>query len=385
MPLFTPEQDKFRAEVCALLCEEDVAGSVARCRRLPAGEEPELLDVYRRLGERGWLAPNWAPEHGGLGATMVEKAILTEELVRHGVPDVTHGLSIDIVGLAIKLLGTDAQRDRLLPGLARGETSAAVLFSEPGVGSDLSSLRTRAEPDGDGGWRLFGRKIFSMKTQFADFAVTAARTTDTGVKYHGITLFLVPLKNLAVTMRPMWNLTEDRMIDVTLDGVRVGADDVLGEVDEGWQTVNRFLGLERTGVDTAAKAQRLLDAVLRHAAATGRLDDPAYAHRLLDLTARVRAARLLAWRCVTNLVDGRADDVQSSTAKWHATEVFKELAVLAPEFTGLDGVLDARDADAPVDGIVDAAYREAPGLTLAAGTSQIMLYVIATQGLELLR
>lgn len=379
----TPEQEKFREQVCALLCEDSVAAEVARCRRLPAGQEPERLEVYRRLGERGWLAANWPREYGGLGATMVEKAIVTEELVLHGLPDTIHITSVDIIGLGILLYGTEAQKRRWLPGLARAEIMASVLFSEPAVGSDLSALQTRAEPDGDG-FRLYGRKRYSMKSFFADYALCAARTTPSSVKYHGITLFLVPLRNPGVLIDALWNLTDDRFSDITLDGIRVTRDDVLGEVDNGWHTLTEILSLERTGIDGAAKAARLLDALLRHAAKTGRLDDPRYGQRLLELEAKVQAARLLAWRCITNLCDGRYDDVQPAIAKWYSTEVNKEVAGAALEIAGLDGVLDARDGDAPVDGVLEAAYREAPGLTLASGTSEIMLYLIAGSGLGLL-
>jgi alkylation response protein AidB-like acyl-CoA dehydrogenase len=188
---------------------------------------------------------------------------------------------------------------------------------------------------------------------------------------------------MGVFIEPLWNLAEERFDDVILDGIRVSRDDVLGEVDEGWQAINRVLPLERTGIDSAAKANRLLEALLRYAVKTGLLRDPAYAHRLLDMDARVRAARLLAWRCVENIRDGRPDEVQSAAAKWYTTETAKELAGLSMEMVGLPGVLDARDEAAVAEGVFDAAYREAPGLTLAAGTSEIMLYFVASSGLGL--
>jgi alkylation response protein AidB-like acyl-CoA dehydrogenase len=378
----TSEQQRLRADVCALLCEDFARAAVDRVRRLPAGEEEGLLEVHRRLGERGWLAVNWPAEYGGLGATIVEKAIVTEEMVLHGVPDTTHVLGVDIVGLAIHLFGADEQRQRLLPRLASGEITASVLFSEPEVGSDLASLQTRATPDGDG-WRLYGRKIYNMKSQHSEFALCAARTSRSAVPYHGITLFLVPLRSMGVHIDPLWAITDERFDDVTLDGIRVTRADVLGEVDDGWQVLNQVLPLERTGIDSAAKARRLLDALLRHAEETGQSRDPAYAQRLVDFDARVRAARLLAWRCVRNLRDGAPDETHSAAAKWYATEVAKELAGFALELTGLPGVLDARDGDSIADGVFDAAYREAPGLTLAAGTSEVMLYFIATSKLGL--
>ncbi|MGH3657379.1 MAG: acyl-CoA dehydrogenase family protein, partial [Micromonosporaceae bacterium] len=373
---FTPEQEDFRAQVCALLCGPAVRDEVAGALRLPATEEPGLLEVYRRLGDRGWLAVNWPKQYGGLGGSLVEKAIVTEELITHGIPDVVSTLSIDIVGLALLRHGTERQKRRLLPPLASGRSAATILFSEPDIGSDLSALATRAEPDGDG-WRLYGRKIYSMKTHVADIALCAARTSASSVKYHGITLFLLPLQNFGVLVEPLWNITNDRFLDVTLDGIRVTADDVLGDVDDGWHTINQVLSLERTGLDSVARATRLLDALLRYAAETGRLDDPGYTQRLVDIESRVRAARLLSWRCVTDLRDNTPDELHTATAKWYGTEVTKELAGLALEVVGLDGTLHASDVRAAADGLFEAAYREVPGLTLAAGTSEIMLYMIA--------
>jgi alkylation response protein AidB-like acyl-CoA dehydrogenase len=180
------DQQEFQQAVCRLLCEESVRTEVAGLRRLPPGQEPGLLQVYRRLGERGWLAPNWPVEYGGLGTGIVEKAILTEQLIRHGVPDVVHTLSVDIVGLAVQLLGTADQQRQWLPRLASGSTAGCVLLSEPEIGSDLSGLTSRAEPDGDG-WRLYGRKIYNLKSQLADLALCAVRTTDSAVRFHGLT------------------------------------------------------------------------------------------------------------------------------------------------------------------------------------------------------
>jgi alkylation response protein AidB-like acyl-CoA dehydrogenase len=371
----TPEQERFRAEVCEVLSDDAVREEVRQARRVPYGQEPGLLDVHRRLGKLGKLAVNWPERHGGSDGTIVEKAIVTEEMIRHGVPDNVHSLSIDIVGMAIHLFGTPEQKDRLLPGLARGETAANVLFSEPGVGSDLASLTTRAERDGDG-WRLSGRKIYNMKAQHSDFALCAARTSAGPVNYAGITLFLVPLRSMGVVIEPLWNMSEERFDTVTLDGIRVGPKDVLGEVDDGWQVLGRVLPLERTGLDHSAKAERALAALREHAPA-------GCEQRLAQLATRVRAARLLAWRCVANLHEGRPDEVHSATAKWYTSETAKEVAVAAAELIGPRALLDARDPGAIADGVFDAAVREAPGLTLAQGSSEIMLYFVATSKLGL--
>ncbi|PNE32671.1 hypothetical protein AF335_17950 [Streptomyces eurocidicus] len=312
---------------------------------------------------------------------MAEKAILTEELIAHGVPDIAHTLSVDIVGLALLLYGTDRQKSRLLPPIARGESVAGVLFSEPEAGSDLGALRTRAERDGDG-WRLSGRKVYSAKTQLADFALCAARTTESEVPFHGITVFLVPLRPPGVAVEPLWNIGDERFNEVTLSGIRVTEEDVLGTVDDGWGVIGEILGLERTGIEFQAKARRWLDAALERTGAEGLA--PAEADRLVALDADVRAARLLAWRCVDDLHAGRSDEVRSAMAKYWAGETGREVALAASGAAGLDALLAGDDEESLGHGVLEAACREAPGLTLASGTSEVMLTVIASAGLGLL-
>ncbi|HEX8081112.1 MAG TPA: acyl-CoA dehydrogenase family protein [Jatrophihabitans sp.] len=380
----TGEQEAFRRAVCQLLCEEQVGEEVARARRLPVDEEPGLLEVYRRLGERGWLAVNWPAEHGGLGTGIVEKAILTEEMILHGIPDVVHTLSVDIVGLAIQRLGTEEQKRQWLPPIAAGDSVGCVLLSEPEVGSDLGSLSTRAEPDGDG-WRLYGRKVYNLKSQFADLALCAARTTSSDVRFHGITVFIVPMRTPGIRVEPVPSISDERFNEVVLSGIRMTRQDVLGEVDDGWQVLNGLLGLERTGIEFEAKARRLLDAVLDEAERTGALEAGGYGERLVELDAEVRAGRLLSWRALGSMAADTLDDVQCAMAKWHTTETAKLISELSPEICGLTALLSARDEQAPPGWLLESDLRDAPGRTLASGTSEMMLSLIASAGLGLLR
>jgi alkylation response protein AidB-like acyl-CoA dehydrogenase len=377
------EQEEFRRQVCDFLSEDRVRKLVDEVRHRPPRAEPGLLDVYRWLGERRWLAAGWPREYGGLGLGIVEKSLLTEELIRHGVPDLVHIVSIDIVGLIIQMVGTEEQRERLLPPLARGEWSASVLYSEPGVGSDLSALRARAEPDGDG-WRLYGRKIYSLKSQFADFALCAARTTESEVAVHGITLFVVPLHTPGVTVRPLPSISDDAFCDVSLEGIRLTRDDVLGPVDEGYQVINKVIPVERTGLEFQAKARRLLDLIVRRLGELDGLEEPGVAERLVELHGQARAAELFSWRVISELREDRLDDVGTAMAKWYATELFKRITHAGIELLGLEATLSAHDTDAPYDGVLEAGHRDAPGFTLSAGTSEIMQYLIASVGLQLL-
>jgi alkylation response protein AidB-like acyl-CoA dehydrogenase len=379
----TQEQQAFRAQVRAFFAEERVAKVCHQLRTLPPREEPGVHDIYRWLGERGWLAPTWPVEYGGLGAGPVHGAIVSEEMSLHGVPDLVHALSVDIVGLFLLRFGTDAQKARYLPPIARGERSATVLYSEPSVGSDLAALETRAIPDGDG-WRLHGRKLYNQKTQFADNAVCAARTTQGASKYAGITLFFVDLRAEGVHVGPLWNLSDDRFNDVTLLDVRVTPDQVIGPLDGGWEVIKSVLALERTGLDFQARIRRWLDLVLARAIETGRIQDPCVAGELVALDAEVQAGRLLAWRVISQLDRDELDEAAAAMSKWYNTELGRRIARMAMELEGLDGTLSRWDGagEAPLGGMLEAVARESPGLTLSAGSSEIMLYVISATGLK---
>ncbi len=378
----TEDQRQFRHEVCELLCEDSVKAEAARMFQLAPDVEPGLPEVYRRLGERGWLAVNWPVEYGGLGKSMTHKAILTEELIGHGIPDIFHILSIDIVGLAIAVFGTPEQKAHWLPRLARAESTGCVLFSEPDVGSDLAALGTVAEPS-DGGWRLRGRKTYSMKAHLADFGLCAARTSASDVKYHGITVFILPMRTPGVVAEPIGTMPDERFAEVTLSGPVMTTADVLGEVDQGWEVAGRLLTIERTGIEIEARGRRMLDTLIERASANGSLADSPYGERLVELDALVRAGRLLSWRALSSIDAESADAGHGAIAKWHTSETAQDVAALAVEMCGLTAALAASDDDAPPGWLIESTIRDAPGLTLQSGTSEMMLSMIAAAMLEL--
>jgi alkylation response protein AidB-like acyl-CoA dehydrogenase len=379
---FTPEQELFRQDVRELLRRDAVQAEAEHARRLPPGREPGQLEVYRELGKRGWLAPNWPVEYGGLGRTIVEKVIVTEELIAHGIPDVVHTLSIDIVGYTLYLHGSAEQKQRWLPRLAAGDSVGCVLFTEPDTGSDLSALATRAEPEGSG-WRLHGRKTYSLKAHLADFGLCAARTTDSPVRYHGLSVFVVPMDTPGVVVEPLWTMAGERFGDVVLNGPLMTGADVLGELDDGWRIVGDLLRVERTGIEFEARSRRTVRTMLAALPGGAAGVDVAYADRLVELDALARAGRLLAWRAVGSLAGGRPDEILCAMAKWHTSETARLAAVLSTEVCGLGAALSARDPDAPPGGLLESDYRDAPGHTLASGSSEMMLSLIASGALGL--
>lgn len=311
--------------------------------------EPDPRPLYRLLGEQRLLAASWPRAYGGRGLSARCAAAVVGEMIAGRVPEVLHTLSVQICGNFLLTAGTEEQRAAVLPGLAAGTLTATVLYSEWAAGSDLSTLKTSAEPV-PGGWRITGRKVYSVKTAFADLGLVAARTSVEKTPYQGITLFLVPLTAPGVTVGVLPSVADEDFADVRLDGVEVPASAVVGPLGGAWPLITEALALERTGVDYAAKAELWLG--------DGQNS---------RLRTRVEAAKVLAARCVDQQDTGRVDPVAAAVTKHWCSETATAVAWWRVD-TGQTGA--------------DAVYREAPGLTLSAGTSEMMLELVANSGLD---
>jgi alkylation response protein AidB-like acyl-CoA dehydrogenase len=374
---FSKEQELFRQRVRTLLADGPVRDGIAALRADP-DPEPDARPLYRELGRRGLLAVNWPERHGGGGRSLLDAAIAIEEMVRAGVPDTLHVNTIQIVGLFLLMAGTLEQQARYLPQLASGERFATVLYTEPDAGSDLGSLSTTAVPDADGGWRLSGLKIFSLKGHLTDIGLCAARTGPPDSRYQGITLFLVDLHAPGVRRSVVPSIADEQFSQVELDDVRVPAGDLLGELNNGWPLVTQALTVERTGLDYSLKAELWLAAARDMCGAVG--TDGAVLEEIGRYGAAVTASRLLAWRVLTGLADGEVDELAAATAKLYSSELAQRIAGWsAARLAGSGG--DPR-VPAGAAGLVEAAYREAPGLTISAGSSEMMLQIVASLALD---
>lgn len=367
-----PDRTSPRAQVRAALAEPEVQELLDRLAT-PGVREPDVRPLYRALGRRGLLAVNWPEEYGGLGLGLADAAAVAEELVRAGVPDTLHVNSVQIVGLFLLMAGTPEQKSRHLPALADGTAFASVLYTEPGTGSDLAALETVATAY-DGGFELTGTKSFSLKSDITDIALCAARTGEPGGRYRGITLFLVDLHAPGVHREVIHGIADEQFHRITLDAVRVPAADVIGPVGGGWPLLTKALAVERTGLDYSLKAERW------YAGALAELRDSAAAEEnLVEIGrygAEVEAGRLLSWDVIDQIAasTGTPDDVATATAKYLTSETAQQVACWANLLTG--GSSTVRSA------VLEAAYREAPGLTLSAGTSEVMLQIIASAGAQ---
>ncbi|WP_414166760.1 acyl-CoA dehydrogenase family protein [Streptoverticillium reticulum] len=368
---FTAEQERIRSGVRELLHGDAVQRELAGLR----GARPQPLprDAYRALGARGWLAPDWPPRYGGLGASLAEAAVVAEEMALCGVPDSARVNTIDNAGRTLLAAGDDRQKAEHLPAMAAGEVLCCVLYSEPGAGSDLGALRTRAVRDGPG-WRLSGEKCWNVGGHVADYGICAARTGSGASRYAGISVFLVPLRDRRVHIEDVPGVLPEMFQRIVLDGVRVPAGALIGPCGGGWQLINDALTLERTGVYLYGRARRWLD-LLDRLGAVPRSDE-----RAVRLSEKLAAARLLAWDCVARLASGEDTTAEAAAAKWWNGELASQVARLAwqvgPAWEG-----GAREADPAAAELADALC-ELPALSLAAGTSEMMLATVASALLD---
>lgn len=370
---FSPEQQSFRREVREFF-RTAVTGDLLD--RLDRDAEEHAAQFHKAIGARGWIGLQWPKEVGGFAATDIESAILMEEASYFSAP-MTGYLVAVIAGSTILHVGTPEQAQRFLPGIAAGELLFSLGYTEPGSGSDLASLSTRADPDGSG-WRLHGAKTFTSLAHEADVVLVAARTDPSVRKHAGITVFAVPLDRAGIGVTPIHTLGGFRTNTLTLDGVRVERDDVLGGVDQGWATLGAALDLERTGASRLGLCRRLLDHLW---SALGDEDDPLVRAELADLELRLTTSRLLAYRAAWMVSQGRLPTAEAAMAKVVSTELAQRIAGTAIRLLGPAALVGRVAAES--DGLVEQAYRNSARFTVTAGTSEIQRSIVARRLLGL--
>jgi len=374
---FTPEQEEFRAEVRAIVRSDAVRRELIDAKK--ATPWPNPAGAYRALGNAGLLAPDWPAVYGGRDATIVESAIVAEEMSLAGIPDSARVNTIDNAGSTILAAGTEQQKGTHLPGMAAGERFSVVLYSEPEAGSDLGGLKARADRDGDG-WRLTGEKIWNVGAPEAEFGICLARTGHGASKYSGLSVFIAPLHVPGVDINEVSGFNPEAFNHVVFDGVPLAEDALVGELGGGWQLINTALAVERTGVYFYGHAQRWLTLLTQ-------FELPAAAAEQAQLLqAELDAARLLTWRCVDLLNHGEDATAAATSAKWWTSELTGRVAELAwgcREVFGASSRAEDPDQGLPStrDELINS-LSEAPGLAIAGGTSEMMLATVSAALLD---
>jgi alkylation response protein AidB-like acyl-CoA dehydrogenase len=366
------DEQRLIRETARSFCDAEIAPHAA------GWDRAETIDraIVGKLAALGFLAAALPESHGGLGLEMVSYTLLVEELGRadsnvRGIVSVSNGL----YGKSVARWGSDEQRQRLLPALARGEELGCYALTEPGAGSDPGSLETRAERDGDG-YVLRGQKVFITLGSWATWALVFARTGGPGPR--GITCFVVPTSSDGFEARPIkgkLGLRAQDTAELHLDGVRVGADAVLGEVGGGFKVAMSALdhGRISLGAGCVGIAQGCLDAAVAYTTERRQFGRSVASFQLVqellaDIAVETEAARLLVWRAAATADRGERYTVEASYAKYFASEVAVRAANAALQAHGGYGYVDEYP--------VGKYLRDARVTTLYEGTSQIQKLLI---------
>ena len=390
---FKPEDEAFRDEIRAFVKAELAPsfGSPAYNDREDAPKEQGALAkaFQRKLADKGWLTLAWPKEHGGLGAGPMQQLVYNEEMSRLRAPGFG-GMGVAMVGPTLMMHGTDEQRERFLGRIARGDMSWCQGFSEPGSGSDLASLQTRAVLDGDE-FVVNGQKMWTSGAQRADYCILLVRTDPEAPKHRGISYLLMDMKSPGITITPLTNMLNSAAFNqMFLDNVRIPRANLVGELNRGWYVATTTLDFERSGIQRIVFAQTLLDDLIGYAAArrpdgSRQIDDTQIRHRLAELQIEFHVGRILAYRVAWMQGQGLVPNSEASIAKLYSTELQSRFAAAAIGLTGQAGVLARGSAHAPLDGRFAAYYLAAASYTIAAGTSEVQRNIIAQRGLGLPR
>ncbi|MBK6663947.1 MAG: acyl-CoA dehydrogenase family protein [Thermoflexaceae bacterium] len=342
-----------------------------------------------KLNEQGWGAPAWPKEHGGGGLSVKEQFILSEEFAWRRAPR-SGGIGHGWAGPTIMVYGSEEQRSRLLPRIISGEDVWCQLFSEPGAGSDLASLQTRAIRDGDD-YVVNGQKIWTSGAHRADMGILIARTNPDAPKHRGISYFLVDMKTPGITVRPLVNmLNSHEFNEVYFEDARIPATSLLGEENRGWYLATTTLDFERSGIATSVAHQLITQDLVAFARESGHgramlAARPSLKHELADRAVEARVESLICYRIISMQDRGEIPNREASIAKLYSSELDVRLATTSMHLAGLHALVTARDHGASMGGRFGRFYMHSTTSPIGGGTSEVQRNIIAMRGLGLPR
>ncbi len=386
---YDPEVEAFRDEVRVFI-KAELPPEEERMRRGYEGgfrtnqeEYDYVMGFQKKLSAKGWLAMAWPKEYGGGGASHMRQLVYNEEMAYNGAPSGNMGIAW--VGPSLMLYGTEDQKQRFIPRITGADDWWCTLYSEPGAGSDLASLQTRAVRDGDD-YVVNGQKIWTSGGHLADWGWLAARTDPDAPKHKGITMFMLDMKSPGITVRPLINMSDRHGFnEVFFEDVRVPATQVVGEVNRGWYHMAVALDFERSGIQAFAggrkSVQRLVDLAKSHPELATRR--PSVRMELADRAVDVNVGTFLAYRVATMQARGLVPNHEASASKLFGSEMGQRIALTGMHLLGMAGQLRNGTKHEIVD--LATGYLGSVAGTVAAGTSEIQRGIIATRGLGLPR
>ena len=403
----TPEQAEFRKQVRELLhqrlpdfyrrmaeegIDEGHEGGWVADRKSGDAQRRDAADAWgAAVSERGWFAPHWPQKYGGAGLSPNEQFILNQEMARAGAPRDVGGDGVSLLGPTLIVHGSEEQRAKYLPRILSGETAWVQGYSEPGAGSDLASLQTRAVRDGDE-WVISGQKIWTTNAHHADAIFALTRTDPEAPKHRGISFLLVDdIRTPGLSVRPLINMAWQHSFNETFfEDVRTPASNIVGEVNRGWYVGATLLDFERSNISGAVALQRSLRQLIEYAGTEqGRQHaklTPAVRHEIAERYLETEVGQNFSLRIITLQNAGRLPNYEASVVKMFISESSQRLARTGTKVFGLySNIWDAEDDRAPARAAFTRRYVTTIPTTIAAGTSEIQRNIIATRGLGLPR
>ncbi len=365
-----PEALLLREEVRAFLAQEQAAGSfIPQCDAWIGGFSPEFS---AKLGQHGWLGLTWPRKYGGHERSALERFAVTEELLAAGAPVAAHWIADRQTGPLLLRYGSEEQRQRFLPAIARGECYFAIGMSEPDAGSDLAAIRTSARRV-EGGWRLQGRKIWTSWAHRAHYTIVLCRTSPPEQNRHaGMSQMIVDLAAPGVSIQPIISIAGTHHFnEVIFDDVWIPDSMVVGQVGQGWKQVISELAFERSGPERSFSTFPLLLELIQQ---LGPLPDERSAEAIGRLVARLWTLRRMSLAVAHQLESGALPDVEAALVKDQGTRFEREVAEVTRTLLPVAPALDAPDR---LDILLAQALLTIPSYTLRGGATEILRGIVA--------
>jgi len=381
---FSTQDLAFREEVRAFFAEHFTDDLHRRLRSKDF--KPAIIEWQKKVFERGWIAPNWPVEYGGTGWSVTQKYIYATERSLAGIPDVIP-FGLVMVANVIMQFGSDAQKERFLPRILASDDWWCQGYSEPGSGSDLASLKTKAELDGDH-YVINGAKIWTTYAQYADWIFCLVRTDNSGKKQDGITFILIDMKTEGVKVNPIISIDNHHSLnEVEFNNVRVPVETVVGEVGKGWTVAKALLAHERTDIAGVAGVKRNMRLIKEAAAAevnAGRplIEDPGFQQRMADIEIELMALEFTELRTLATQAAGGFPGPESSLLKIKGTELqqaTQELRMeLAAYFQGVLPIdLESEDLGHTFGSEARREFMYGRASTIYGGSNEVQRNIIA--------
>jgi 3-oxocholest-4-en-26-oyl-CoA dehydrogenase alpha subunit len=384
---YTEEQERLRRALRAYydeLLTPEVEDQLSHARGVGA----VVRRIVRQMGEDGWLGIGWPKEYGGQGRSAIEQFIFFDESMRSGAP--VPMLTINTVGPTIMNFGTPEQKDFYLPKILKGEIFFCIGYTEPGAGTDLAALKTKAVRDGDE-YIINGQKLFTSLAGDADYVWLATRTNPEAKKHKGISMFVVPMSTPGVKVVPMRLMGEHDINQTFYEDVRVPAANLVGGENNGWTLITNQLNHERVTLCSPGIIERTLGEARAWAQQTkladGRrvIDQEWVQIALAKVHAKLEFLKLINWKVAWAATENRLDVADASSVKVFGTEFYLEAFRLIFAVVGQRGYLTPNSQDSVLKGRLERMYRSLLILTFGGGTNEIQRDLIAMFGLGLPR